>query len=60
MSDCEACVTCLGCGRKWCRENETSPGEPDLCVDCYETEDSMEDIAEAKLRARDYEAWADL
>lgn len=55
---CEACTTCNGCGEKWCREDEVSPGESDgLCVSCYETDD---DIAEGKLRARDYEAWADL
>lgn len=38
LEDC--CTTCLGCGRVWCRDNETSPGEESgICPSCYETED---------------------
>lgn len=59
IDPCDDCgATCVGCGRTWCRAETTSPGEAsDLCTDCYETED---DIEEGKLRARDYEAWAAL
>lgn len=39
MTDCEACATCLGCGRSWCRDERPSPGEPDLCADCWDAED---------------------
>jgi hypothetical protein len=39
MSDCEACTTCATCGRVWCREDETSPGEGSgICRDCYEAD----------------------
>jgi len=38
---CEACTICLGCGAKWCRDEQVSPGEGDgLCVSCWETEDA--------------------
>ena len=37
MTD-ECCTRCLGCGRKWCRDERPSPGEPDLCEDCYDLE----------------------
>jgi hypothetical protein len=40
MSDCEACAVCVGCGLRWCRDENVSPGEADgICRDCYETED---------------------
>lgn len=53
----ECCTTCLGCGAVWCREEITSPGEPDLCLPCWEAEDDAE---EGTLRGRDYEKWANL
>lgn len=41
VDTCDDCTTCRGCGRRWCRAEETSPGEAsDLCVSCWETEDS--------------------
>lgn len=40
MTD-DCCVTCVGCGLDWCRDNDTSPGEASgICRDCYETEES--------------------
>lgn len=35
LGDCEACTTCIECGRTWCRDERPSPGEPDTCDDCW-------------------------
>jgi hypothetical protein len=41
MTDCDDCTTCIGCGLRWCRANDVSPGEAErLCVDCFEMEDA--------------------
>lgn len=35
--DCDR--TCHGCGREWCAVYDISPGEPDLCAACWDTQD---------------------
>lgn len=37
--NCGQDYECLGCGRRVCTRCEPSPGEPDTCSECYETED---------------------
>jgi hypothetical protein len=37
LEDC--CYRCIDCSRVVCRENETSPGEPERCTDCHEFAD---------------------
>lgn len=40
FTKCEDCTYCKGCGRKWCRAEEVSPGEQDgICRECWATED---------------------
>ena len=41
IDTCDDCGHCLGCGRRWCPNEEVSPGESSgLCVTCYEIEDA--------------------
>lgn len=37
--DCHACYRCEGCSAITCADKWPSPGEPDICSDCFETED---------------------
>lgn len=34
----ECCRTCLGCLRTYCLDTHPSPGESDLCADCWDFE----------------------
>jgi hypothetical protein len=55
MSD-DCCYTCVGCGLTTCRGGAPSPGEVDgVCASCFAA-----DLEDDRLRARDYEAWANL
>lgn len=31
----DCCGLCLGCGRTVCYDARPSPGEPDVCDDCF-------------------------
>ena len=47
---------CRGCGRLVDPDVEPSAGEPNRCQDC----DNDVEREEGALRARDYDAWANL
>ena len=38
-ANCDAAWTCRGCERDVCPRCEPSPGEQDLCAECWWTED---------------------
>lgn len=40
--NCEPAWECKGCGRAVCPRCEVSPGEPDLCPECWEQDDPEE------------------
>jgi hypothetical protein len=43
VDECDDCGRCGGCNRRWCPNEEPSPGEAaGLCPDCWLTEDPME------------------